>query len=115
MPPVGSQNVLVVERDAAISALKHGQDVADRRISGLEADLRQAQQDRDELEAAAGGDADFHAALARFHSQPRMRSDYTVEQNKVLLMGWLRQHGFGTPTAQRRAIDALLQARGHAR
>jgi hypothetical protein len=108
----GEQNVIIAERDAALRALQRNQCESERRILGLEEDLRMVHQERDD--AAGGSDAEFHAALARFQSQPMQRSDYTVAQNKALLTSWLRSRGFTTLAAQRRAIEAMLAARGAA-
>jgi hypothetical protein len=105
------QNVILAQRDAALHALQRNQGESERRILGLEEELRMVHQERED---AAGSDAEFHAALARFQSQPMQRSDYTVAQNKALLTSWLRGRGFTTPATQRRAIEAMLAARGAA-
>jgi hypothetical protein len=102
------QNAILADRDAALRGLRHEQLVSERRIEALERDLRLAQEAADGAADTASRDATFHQALADFKLQPR-------GQSKAAVTAWLHSRGIHRPVNQRRAIEALLQARGHAR
>lgn len=93
--------------------------VRDEKTASGEAELQARVQvlERLVLGKSGTGDSDgaFHAALRTFDAQPRMRSDYSVAQNKALLVNWMRRKGYTTPAQQLAYIRATLGARGHGR
>ena len=104
--PPDESNPILAERDEAISALKPAQAAAERRIAGLESELRASQQAGDELEDRAGREAEFQAALARFQATPHART-------KAQLDAWMRSRGLTTTRSQIAYLGAVLRSRGH--
>jgi hypothetical protein len=89
--------------DAAIRALERGQAASERRIAGLEEDMRNALDAREE--AAGGGDAEFHQALATFRAIPHAKT-------KAGLQAEMDARGLTTIDSRLAFIQNELRRRG---